>query len=234
VTQKSARDYAELLRAGRWFGSLPTDLQDALLDAGHLKSLASGERLFARGDPPNGLYAVLDGGLRISGSGEGGREALLAFTGPPTWIGEIAVFDGQPRTHDAIAAAESLVLHVPQPALDAHLAKHPEHWRELGLLIASKLRLAFVAMEDDALLPNATRLARRILMLAEAYGEWVDRTVRAVKLRQEQLALMLSMSRQTANALLKELESQGIVRLSYGEIEIVDLERLREAARATR
>jgi len=41
---------------------------------------------------------------------------------------------------------------------------------------------------------------------------------------------MLSLSRQTTNALLKDLQAQGIVRLGYGEIEILDAQRLREAA----
>jgi CRP/FNR family cyclic AMP-dependent transcriptional regulator len=41
---------------------------------------------------------------------------------------------------------------------------------------------------------------------------------------------MLSLSRQTTNQLLKELEGQGIVSLRYGEIEITDAERLRALA----
>jgi DNA-binding transcriptional regulator LsrR (DeoR family) len=43
---------------------------------------------------------------------------------------------------------------------------------------------------------------------------------------------MLSTSRQTVNHLLKDLERQGIVRLSYRQIEILDLDRLRRVALA--
>ena len=46
----------------------------------------------------------------------------------------------------------------------------------------------------------------------------------------DQLALMLAISRQTTNQILKELEAQGILRLTYGEIELLDLPRLRQAA----
>ncbi|MNF89220.1 hypothetical protein D3C85_1184780 [compost metagenome] len=69
---------------------------------------------------------------------------------------------------------------------------------------------------------------RRLLLIAENYGEGEPR--RAVHLAQEQLAPMLAISRQTSNQIVKELESQGIVRLSYGEIEILDLPRLRQPA----
>lgn len=51
-----------------------------------------------------------------------------------------------------------------------------------------------------------------------------------IRISQDRLALMLSISRQTANQLLKALEAQGAVRLQMGEIEIVDIGRLQQAA----
>jgi CRP/FNR family cyclic AMP-dependent transcriptional regulator len=47
---------------------------------------------------------------------------------------------------------------------------------------------------------------------------------------QEQLAAMLSLSRQTTNQILQDFQQQGILRTSYGGIEILDLERLRAVA----
>lgn len=68
-----------------------------------------------------------------------------------------------------------------------------------------------------------------LLLIAEGYGE-VSGPRRVIQLAQEQLALMLSLSRQTTNQIFKELEAQGLLRLTYGEIEILDLECLRQAA----
>ena len=228
---RSARNYRELLRSGRWFAALPDDLQERLVDGAELRTVGARQRLFSRGDEADGLYAVLDGGIRVSGSSESGREALLTLLEPPAWFGEISIFDGAPRTHDAIAESEALVLHVPRPALDAILTAQPRYWRELGLLVTSKLRLAFIAMEDMALLPIAVRLARRLSLMAEGYGER-EHQRRTVEVSQEQLAQMLSTSRQTANQLLKDLEARGLIRLSYGTIEILDLDGLRRAAQS--
>jgi CRP/FNR family transcriptional regulator, cyclic AMP receptor protein len=216
------------LRTGRWFGGLPDDLQDRLLAAGLLETCAPGQRLFSRGDAPSGLYALLDGDIRVTGTSESGREALLTLLVPPTWFGEVSVFDGQPRTHDAIAEVESLLVRVPQPALDAIFAAEPRWWRDLGLLIAGKLRLAFLAMEDLALMPVAVRLARRLVLMAEGYGDREHQT-RTVEVSQEQLAMMLSTSRQTANHFLKELEAKGFIKLAYASIEILDLDGLRRS-----
>jgi CRP-like cAMP-binding protein len=226
VRSRSVRDYKEFLRTGRWFASLPEAFQEALCAAGQLETLAAGQRLFSRGDPPSGLYGVLDGAMRVTATSDGGKEALLTLLEPPQWFGEIAVFDRQPRTHDAISDGESTLVHVPQAALDRMLAAEPAWWRELGLLVAGKLRLAFHAMEETALLPVAARLARRLLRMAEGYGERQGPS-RTVEVSQDQLAMMLSTSRQTVNHHLKDLESRGIIRISYGSIEILDLDALR-------
>jgi CRP-like cAMP-binding protein len=194
-----------------------------------VRTLAAGERLFSRGDVPDGLYALVDGAIRVFGSSELGKEALLTVLEPPGWFGEISMFDGQPRTHDASAAVGSTIVHVPQVALDAMMAREPRWWRELGQLATWKLRLAFLAMEDAALLPIGARLARRLSMMAQGYGERGVAS-RTVEVSQDQLALMLSSSRQTVNHLLKDLEARGLVRLAYGSIEILDLEALTRLA----
>ena len=214
---------------GQWFSHLPAPLQDSLLAAARLRRLSAGQRLFKRGDPPCGLYAVLEGAVRIGAVNEQGKEALLSLVEQPHWFGEICLFDGQARTHDAFGLGQCTLLHIPQTALLAMLDEQPLYWRQLALLMSQKLRLTFINLEQLSLLPAPARLAHRLLMIADSYGE-IDPPRRVLQLPQEQLASMLSLSRQTTNQLLKELEGQGIVSLRYGEIEITDAERLRVLA----
>ncbi|WP_341304192.1 Crp/Fnr family transcriptional regulator [Pseudomonas sp. TMP25] len=223
-----AQVYHARLRQGHWFNALPAALQEALLAAAQIKQLSAGQALFRRGDKPCGLYAVVEGGMRIGAVNTAGKEALLTLIEAPYWFGEISLFDGQPRTHDAFADGASTLLQVPQAVLLALLEQQPQYWRDVALLMSHKLRLAFIALEEMSLRPAAPRLARRLLLMAENYGEGEPR--RVIHLPQEQLALMLSISRQTTNQILKDLESQGMLRLNYGEIEILDLQRLRQAA----
>ncbi|WP_085727615.1 Crp/Fnr family transcriptional regulator [Pseudomonas sp. R37(2017)] len=217
------------LMSGQWFSHLPVSLQDSLLSVARLRRLSSGQRLFKRGDPPCGLYAVLEGSVRVGAVNEQGKEALLSLVEPPHWFGEICLFDGQPRTHDAYGAGQCTLLHIPQSTLLALLDEHPQHWRQLALLMSQKLRMTFINLEQLSLLPASARLAHRLLMIAEGYGE-LDEPRRVLQLPQEQLAAMLSLSRQTTNQIFKELQGQGIIGLSYGEIEILDAERLRALA----
>ncbi|MGE8066697.1 Crp/Fnr family transcriptional regulator [Pseudomonas sp. NPDC089569] len=219
---------ARLMR-GQWFSHLPVSLQDSLLAAARVRHLAAGQRLFQRGDRPCGLYAVLEGAVRIGAVNEQGKEALLSLVEAPHWFGEICLFDGQPRTHDAFAMGPCTLLHIPHATLIALLDEHPVYWRQLALLMSQKLRLTFINLEQLSLMPAPVRLAHRLLMIAEGYGE-IDEPRRILQLPQEQLASLLSLSRQTTNQILKDLQGQGIIGLSYGEIEILDPVRLRALA----
>jgi CRP/FNR family cyclic AMP-dependent transcriptional regulator len=217
------------LDKGQWFSHLPVSLQDSLLAAARVRRLSPGQRLFKRGDPPCGLYAVLEGSVRIGAVSEQGKEALLSVVESPHWFGEICLFDGQPRTHDAFGLGHCVLLHLSQTVMLTLLDEQPVYWRQLALLMSQKLRLTFINLEQLSLMPTAARLAHRLLMIAEGYGE-IDPPRRVLQLPQEQLASMLSLSRQTTNQILKDLQGQGIVNLKYGEIEILDAQRLRMLA----
>lgn len=223
------RAWSQCLSQGQWFSRVPAPFQDSLLTRARVRRLAPGQRLFQRGDPPCGLYAVLEGAVRVGGVNEEGKEALLALVEAPQWFGEIGVFDGRPRTHDAYGVGHCILLHMPQATLHALLEEQPQHWRALALLMSQKLRLSFIGLEQLRLMPASVRLAHRLLMIIDGHGD-IEPSRRLVQLPQEDLAAMLSLSRQTTNALLKDLQAQGIVRLGYGAIEILDAGRLREAA----
>lgn len=217
------------LAAGHWFSHLPIELQRSLLATARLRSLTAGEYLFKRGDPPCGLYAVLEGAVRVSAVNARGKEAVLSLVEPPYWFGEICLFDSLPRTHNALAMGPCTLLQVPQAQMLEILGEHPVYWRDVALLMSHKLRLSLINIEQISLMSTSQRLAHRLLMIAEGYGE-IAQARRVLQLPQEDLAAMLGLSRQTTNSLLKTLEQQGIIALSYAAIEVLDLQRLRQAA----
>lgn len=230
MTDASA--YQPVLQTGRWFAHLPPDFAQPLIAMAQVRQLQAGEVLFLRGDAPCGLYAVVRGAISISGTGgraNEARAALLTRLEPPHWFGEISVFDNSARTHDAHAAEASTLLQVPHERLQAWLQVHPQHWHALALLLTDKLRTAFVAMEELALLPAPQRLARRLVMMAEGYGQWTaeGQSRRVIGISQEQLSLMLAISRQTANQILKDLQARRLLQVHRGEVEILDLPGLR-------
>jgi CRP/FNR family transcriptional regulator, cyclic AMP receptor protein len=221
--------YRPQLESTPWFRGLPVELQDFLTSHATLLRLEKGQVLYRCGDRSYGLYAVLEGSLSIGTVGVDGRESLVAVLGPTAWIGEISLFDGLPRPHDVIAVSRALCLHVPEAALQSLLDATPRYWRDFALLMAQRLRISFKSTESLTLQPAAQRVASRLLLIAEGY-DGLNAVRSTIRLSQDSLASMVSLSRQTTNQLLKSLESQQIVNLKFGEIQILDIERLRAAS----
>lgn len=220
----------QALAASRWFASCEPPLQAALRDLGHGLSLVDGELLFHRGQSSAGLCCVLEGALHVGRLAPDGTQSLLAWLEPGQWFGEISLLDGQPRTHDVVGDGPTRLWLVPEIALLAWLDAHPAHWRSIARLACAKLRQTFEVLEDIARLPLEARLARRLLQVAQGYGEQdltlpgatPDATPRQLRLPQEQLALMMGVSRQTVNKALKSLEAQGMIALRYGGIALLN------------
>lgn len=209
------------LQTDDWFSSCPPLFQQTLLGLAGVRRLDAGEPLFARGGQASGMCCVLAGALHIGAQDADGRAAVLAYLEPYQWFGEISMIDGLPRTHDAVADVSSEVLVVPGAGLLHWLEANPQHWRDVARLTCHKLRVSFAVLEDLAQLPLEERLLRRLRLLAQGYG---SREVARQRIRvgQEVLARMLGISRQSANLALKQLAAKGVVRLHYGEIELLD------------
>ncbi len=224
-------DDKRALARSRWFAGCEAELQEALRTLGHGLSLVDGELLFHRGQLSAGLCCVLSGALLVGRLQPDGTQSLLACIEGGQWFGEISLLDGLPRTHDVRSEGPSRLWLVPEVALVAWLDRHPRHWRSIARLACAKLRQSFEVLEDIARLPLEARLAKRLLQVAQGYGEQ-DLTPagtappQRLRLPQEQLALMMGVSRQTVNKALKSLEAQGHIALRYGGIELLDLQAL--------
>lgn len=227
--ESSLNRYRSQLETTPWFHGLPVELQDHLIGHATLLRMEKGQSLYRRGEPSRGLYAVLGGALAIGTVGADGKEALLAVLGPTAWIGEISLFDGLPRPNDATSISRTLLLHVPEPVIHSLLEATPRYWRDFAMLMAQRLRVLFENTEAMTLLPAAQRLANRLLSIAGGYGG-LNAAQSRIRISQDSLASMVSLSRQTTNQLLKQLESQHILSLKFGEIAILDFDRLRAAS----
>ena len=110
------------------------------------------------------------GAVRISSVSLSGKQVTLTYAEPGTWFGDIALFDGLPRTHDADAHGATTLLVVRKPDFKELLAQHVELYDALLRLNCRRLRLMFDQFEDLNTRPLQARLAKQILLLARSYG----------------------------------------------------------------
>lgn len=210
-----------ILESDRWFRGVPADRRSRLLERGNVVTLASGARVYEIGAPPDGLWAVLEGQVRLVGYPAIGMESLALVLTPGTWFGELSTLDGGARPHDAVAFGPVRVLHVPLRAFEQLAAEHPLLYRDLGLLVCAHQRRSIAYMAQSMGQPVDVRLARTLAAAARQSPDG------AIRLRQEDVAAMIGLSRQSTNKALKRLEAQGLLALSYGEMRVLDLPALR-------
>jgi hypothetical protein len=98
-----------------------------------------GEPIFTKGDVGSELFVVLEGEIRIHLDHEG-REVTLARHGPSTVLGEMAVFDEQPRSASAEACEKTTVRVLRRDKLQAIVHEHPEVLLEFVKNLSQRIR----------------------------------------------------------------------------------------------
>jgi CRP-like cAMP-binding protein len=215
------------IESGSWFSKLSQPLRQAILSRSTVRRLADGATLSARGAPAEDWCGVAKGAVRVSSVSLSGKQVTLTYVEPGTWFGDIALFDGLPRTHDANAHGETTLLVVRKADFKDLLAQHVELYDALLRLNCRRLRLMFDAIEDLNTRPLAARLAKQILLLARSYGVVEGEEVRiGLQLAQEDLAQLLGASRQRVNQELKGFERDGAVRIEPTRLVVLSKDKL--------
>ncbi len=224
--------YINRLKENTWFSVLPEAFQKFILEHGKQITFEKNSYVFHAQDEFDGIYTVLEGSISLGYVDVNGNEALSAIAEPIMWFGEISLIDHEPRSHDAIALKKSTVLHIPAKPLNDLLKDNPYYWYYFARLTSQKLRYVFleqIAIQTRSL---SQRLAQRLLFILEGYGNHLIVQERQIHISQDQLANMLTVSRQTINHELNLLEKQNIIKISFRKIEILDMEKLNLIAKS--
>jgi CRP/FNR family cyclic AMP-dependent transcriptional regulator len=207
-------DEQSSIESGSWFSRLSPPLREAILLRSLVRRVEDGALLSARGAPAEEWCGVARGAVRVSSVSLAGKQVTLTYVEPGTWFGDIALFDGMPRTHDANAHGATTLLVVRKADFRALLSLHVELYEALLRLNCRRLRLLFDTVEDLNTLPLSARLAKQILLLARSYGVQQGDEIRVgLQLAQEDIAQLLGASRQRVNQELKGFEREGAVRI---------------------
>jgi CRP-like cAMP-binding protein len=219
------------IEAGAWFSKLSQDLRTAILARSNVRRLADAASLATRGAMAEEWCGVARGAVRISTVALSGKQVTLTYAEPGTWFGDIALFDGLPRTHDADTHGDTTLLVVRKRDFKDLLAQHVELYDALLRLNCRRLRLMFDQFEDLNTRPLQARLAKQILLLARSYGMVQGDEIRIkLALAQEDLAQLLGASRQRVNQELKGFERDGAVRVEPTRLVVLSREKLLAAA----
>jgi CRP-like cAMP-binding protein len=193
----------------------------ALTDRMQQRSVANGQMLFRAGQPPAGVWLVVEGRFELILSSRR-RRAVVGTLGATDVDGDIALLLDRPVPYSARAVEDGSCMYLSRADFEAVLADNPAIARRWMSSVAQRLVLGqarLVGLLGEPLVGQTARL-----LLDEA----VDAVVR---LPQRTLAAMLGVRRPSLNKVLKELERNGLIVVRYATIEIVDTVALTELSR---
>jgi CRP-like cAMP-binding protein len=219
-------DERNAINAGRWFSTLSPSLKHDILRCAYVRRYRDGELIAARGEPPEEWIACAKGAVRVSSTSISGKQITLTYVEPGIWFGDVSIFDGDRRTHDAYAHGETTTLCVAKADFKKILSNHVELYEALLRLHARRIRQLYGLVEDLNTLPLRARLAKQLLHLVRSYGipslSDGSETRIGLQLAQEELAQLLGASRQRVNQELKSMERDNIIRIEPGGLVVRD------------
>jgi CRP/FNR family transcriptional regulator len=222
----------DVLRSTPLFAGLGDDAWTSLSQRLTTRPLRRGEQVFVEGDPGDALHVVVAGKVKICRTTPDGRENVIAVLGPGDLLGELAIFDAQPRGASATAVTDGELATLAERDFHGWLAEHPGVSLDLLRALAVRLRQTNEAMADLVFADVPGRIAKTLLGLAERFGSPDGTGVRvAHDLTQEELAQLVGASRETVNKALADFAARGWLRLDGKAVVLLDVERLTRRAR---
>ncbi|MDO8210911.1 Crp/Fnr family transcriptional regulator [Conexibacter sp. CPCC 206217] len=232
-----ARDEFTLLA-----GAPPEQVQE-LLSHGRRRHFSAGEVVFHAGDPADCIHFVRAGRFAVRITTEFGDVATLNVVGPGDAFGELSLLTPDaPRSATVAALERAETLSVHEIDFRRLRRERPQTDVLLTQLLAARVRRLSEQLVDALYLPAETRVRRRLLDVARAYGDGAggasaesDASANLagarVPLTQEELASLAGTSRATVNKVLREEQEHGTLELARGRTTLLDAAALERRAR---
>jgi CRP/FNR family transcriptional regulator, cyclic AMP receptor protein len=199
-------------------GRVLADLRVLHVDAGQL--------VCRIGRPVKYWFGVVEGLLKMSNDGAE-RSMPITFTGVPSggWFGEGTVLKGEVYRYNIQALRASVVAGIPTATFHWLLGRSIGFNRFVMDQLNERLGQFIAAREIDRLTQPDARVARSLAALFHptlypGVGE-------LLRITQQELGYLVGLSRQRVNVALNALQAEGVIRVEYGGVRVLDLERLR-------
>jgi CRP-like cAMP-binding protein len=190
-----------------------------------------GATLVHQGEAPGRVLVIESGRAKITAITEDGRELVLSFSGPGDLLGELSALGGGPRAATVRALEPLSALALGRGDFEAFVEANPRVALVILRVVIARLREADRQQVEFAAYQIVTRVARRLLELAERYGEQSGDGIRiTLPISQEELAGWAGASREAITKALRELRAVGLIETHRRHITVLDAEQLGQMA----
>jgi len=177
------------------------------------------------GRSPTFWFGVVEGLLKMSTDRADGGTVTYTGVPPGGWFGEGTVMKREPYRYNIQALRRSVVAGLPIESFHWLLDHSIGFNRFVMNQLNERLGQFIAALEIDRLNNPDARVARSLAALFNPvlYPGVGD----VLRITQQELAYLVGLSRQRVNEALMHLAAQGLIRVEYGGLRVLDLDGLR-------
>jgi CRP/FNR family transcriptional regulator, cyclic AMP receptor protein len=192
------------------------------------RHFARGATIMHQGEEPGRVLVLERGRAKVTVVTEDGSEVILAFREPGDMIGELSALGGARRVATVRAIEELDALAIAARDFDAYLEAQPRVALVILRVVIERLRDADRSQVEFAAHHTLSRVAGRLVELAERFGEPGDGGVLiTLPISQEELASWSGASREATSKALRDLRELGAVETRRRNITVRDVDLLK-------
>ena len=234
IHQRARAPHAAELADIPWLAALDREERSAVVADLKVARVAAGELLCRVGRPVTYWFGVIDGLLKMSNDSDTGhargadaQSMPITFTGMPPggWFGEGTVIKREVYRYNIQALRSSVVAGLSVGTFHWLLERSIPFNRFIIQQLNERLGQFIGAREIDRMNNVDARVARSLGALF--HPVLYPGVGGLLRITQQELGYLIGLSRQRINEALNSLQGMGLIRIEYGGVRVLDLERLR-------
>jgi CRP/FNR family transcriptional regulator, cyclic AMP receptor protein len=220
-----------LLSRTSLFRGLEPEVIEAIASEGHERSYRRGQTIFFEGEPSDAFYVIAEGTVKVFVLSEAGEQMVFATLRSPESLGDVALFDGGPRSASAEALETTRLAVFPLSTVATLVRDDARVARALLGAAGVLLRRLSTQTADFVFLDLEGRVAKALVISAGRRSPEGDHALHLdLRLTQSELGAMVGGSRQSVNQSLHALAHRGFISIDGRKVVVRDLEALRRRA----
>ena len=177
------------------------------------KKVPKDTMLFAKDEPGDSMFIIVDGQVKIVLYSMSGRELVLTVFRAGEFFGEMALLDEHDRSATAVTLTDCTLLTLRRSQFQRFIESEPAAALDLLREMSLRLRITNEKVGDLALIDVYGRVARFLLRLAESEGEqegdWIFIPKRPTH---QQIAGMIGTARESVSRAMAMFQKSGYIR----------------------
>ena len=208
-----------------WLTSLDTFERAQVLADLRVVDVQAGELVCRVGRPVTFWFGLIDGLLKMSNDSALGVPITFTGVSPGGWFGEGTVLKNEVYRYNIQALRKSVVAGIRTQTFHWLLDRSIGFNRFVMMQLNERLGQFIGAREIDRMTHPDERVARSLAALF--HPVLYPGVGNLLRITQQELGYLVGLSRQRVNEALRALQAAQVIRVEYGGVRVLDLDRLR-------